>query len=110
MLPPYSGTMSTPRRITKDRAFLHILQVEQERTQTNLSKEWNKTKTNTKTPRETTMIVQNSNNQKEDKKIKDEEKTLSMEKNPSWRSYLVEHNTIKEGMEHGAAAPFLQPV
>jgi hypothetical protein len=29
------------------------------------------------------MIVQNSNNQKEDKKIKDEEKTLSMEKNPS---------------------------
>ncbi len=99
VLPPYSGTMSTQRRIIKDPAFLHILQVELERTQTNLSKEWNKTKTNMKTPRETAMVVQNSNNQKKDKKIKDEEKKFSTEKNLSWRSYLVEHNAIKEGTE-----------
>jgi hypothetical protein len=45
------------------------------------------------------MVVQNSNNQKKDKKIKDEEKKFSTEKNLSWRSYLVEHNAIKEGTE-----------
>jgi hypothetical protein len=36
-----------------------------------------------KTPRETAMVVQNSNNQKKDKKIKDEEKKFSTEKNLS---------------------------
>ncbi len=52
-----------------------------------------------KNTQETTMVVQNSSNQKKDKKIKYEEKKLSMEKKLSWHSYLVERNTIKEGTE-----------
>jgi hypothetical protein len=35
MLLAYSGTMTIQKRIIKDQAFLHILQVEQEKTQTN---------------------------------------------------------------------------
>jgi hypothetical protein len=49
--------MFTQRRIIKEQGSLHILQVEQERTQTNQSLQGMKqTKNNTKTPREIAMV------------------------------------------------------